>query len=130
MAIKYGSTNITIVKHGTASISTVYHGGTKVFPDATYQELEISLSADTQEYDFRVYFDNPNNFSVTITGDGYWENSTGDGSESFSLTVGPNDYDGISFGSYDSTNIYYVSVDLQISGGGYSWTQFHDEDYR
>jgi len=71
MAIKYGSTNITIVKHGTASISTVYHGGTKVFPDATYQELEISLSADTQEYDFRVYFDNPNNFSVTITGDGY-----------------------------------------------------------
>jgi hypothetical protein len=49
MAIKHGSTNITIVKHGTASISTVYHGGTKVFPDATYQELNIYASRDYDE---------------------------------------------------------------------------------
>ena len=71
MGIKYGTTNMTVVKWGTSSLSTVYYGSTKVFPDQAYHELDISLSFDNQERDFRLYIDNPNNFSVDIDCEAY-----------------------------------------------------------
>lgn len=123
MAIKHGSTTITVVKHGTASISTVYHGGTKVFPDATYTELSMELYVDTQEGSVWVDVYNPNSFDVDVYCDWQIETSTDvlEFDDNFTLEAGTHDYWWLWNNSGQDINWVYVICD--ISGGGYSWQQ-------
>lgn len=126
MAIKHGSTTITVVKHGTASISTVYHGGTKVFPDATYLQLNTWLYVDDgNDDDVSIYLENPNSFSVDVSYYVEIETSTGyvDFDDSFTISAGGN------YGTslYSSSAEYsWVTISYNITGGGFSWNQQDD----
>jgi len=128
MAIKHGSTNITIVKHGTASISTVYHGGTKVFPDATYQELNIYASRDYDEdtgwYAF-LRIENPNSFDVNITVSYLYVNTSSDTYEREDYELGSVDSNNMVwfYLYYTEAEIYDFNIDLQIEGDIYAWDQ-------
>lgn len=126
MAIKHGSTTITVVKHGTASISTVYHGGTKVFPDATYQQLSTTLEVDENDSGYvYVYLYNPNSFSVTVNYYIAIETSSGyvDFEDSFTINAG----DAYQTMLYSTSAEYsWVSISYDISGGGFSWSQQDD----
>ncbi len=123
MAIKHGSVNITVVKHGTASISTVYHGGTKVFPDATYVQLNTWLYVDdSDDGDVFIYLENPNSFSVNVSY--YIEIETSseyiDYDGSFTISAGGN-YSTVLYSS--SAQYSWVAISYSISGGGFSWNQ-------
>ena len=71
MAIKHGTINMTVVKWGTSSLTTVNYGSKKVFPDTSYDQLDLSISYDPQESQFVLYIQNSNTFDVNIDCDFY-----------------------------------------------------------
>ena len=123
MAIIHQTTNITVVKHQGTTLATVYHQGTKVFPDQTYEELGVWLSVDYGDNDeISVYITNLNNFAVDISYELEFETSTDYYDEYGDLSLGGG---GANEWTLWTTSAEYnwVELYLDISGGGFSWTQ-------